>query len=358
MFLSRSRRGFTLIELLVVIAIIAILIGLLLPAVQKVRQAAARSQSQNNLKQLTLATHAFESANGVLPGYVPAPGGASAASFGYSVHARILPYIEQENLGRTFDPNAQLLFIGTFPAVTLNPALVAAAQTPVKTFLNPADAQDPLYTTVTGGGVHAGTNYAVNIGSGRDPQEPATVNPNRSVGSDLRVAADGLFWSSSKVTIVGITDGSSNTLMWSEIYRGPNANLTGTPYSALTGDQRLRLIANLSSGRSPQPGGGVSPAIVDSAVLAATSWTGNRGGSWIWGNMPMNGFCAAVLPNGPVPSAAAHGQGWLGAFGPFTGGVNVGMADGSVRFVRSNIPLATWQAMATRAGGEVISDNN
>jgi prepilin-type processing-associated H-X9-DG protein len=160
------------------------------------------------------------------------------------------------------------------------------------------------------------------------------------------------------VTFVGITDGSSNTLMWAEIYRGTNANLTGTTYAQLTPIQRQRLIANLSSGRSPQPGGGISPIITEPAVLAATSWTGNRGGSWIWGNMPMNGFCAAVAPNGPVPSAAAHGQGWLGAFGPFPGGVNVGMADGSIRFVRSSIPLATWQAMATRAGGEVVSDAN
>jgi prepilin-type N-terminal cleavage/methylation domain-containing protein/prepilin-type processing-associated H-X9-DG protein len=352
----RRRPGFTLIELLVVIAIIAVLIGLLLPAVQKVREAAARSQSQNNLKQLVLACHNFESATGALPGYVPAPGGTSQASFGYSVHARILPYIEQENLGRTFDPNAQLLFNGTFPAVTLNPALVATAAAPVKTFLNPGDGQDPLYTTVTGGGIHAGTNYAVCVGSGRDPNESTAVNPDRRNGSDLRLPADGLFWSNSKVTMVGISDGTSNTLMWAEVMRGPNANVSGTPYSALTGDQRRRLIANLSSGRSPQPGGGVSPPITDAAALGATSWTGNRGGSWIWGNMPMNAFCAATVPNGPVPSASAHGQGWLGSTGPFAGGVNVGLADGSVRFVRSTVPLATWQALATRSAGEVVGD--
>jgi prepilin-type N-terminal cleavage/methylation domain-containing protein len=350
------RRAFTLIELLVVIAIIAVLIGLLLPAVQKVRESAARAQSQNNLKQLVLACHNYESANGELPGYVPAPGGTSMASFGYSVHARILPYIEQENLGRTFDPSAQLLFTGVFPAVTLNTALTATAATQVKTFLNPGDGQDPLYTTVTGGGTHAGTNYAVCIGSGRDPNESAAINPMKSNGSDLRLPADGLFWSSSRVKMVSITDGSSNTMMWAEILRGPNANLTGMPYSALTSIQKQRLIANLSSGRSPQPTGGILPIITDPAVLAATSWTGNRGGSWIWGNMPMNGFCAATLPGGNIPSASAHGQGWLGANGPFAGGVNVGFGDGGVRFVRNSISLATWQAFATRAGGEVISE--
>src|SRR5438874_1876410 len=109
----RSRIGFTLIELLVVIAIIAVLIGLLLPAVQKVRDAAARASDQNNLKQMALACHSFESANGSLPGYLPASSGQSVTSYGYSVHARILPYIEQEPLAKTFDPTAQQLFFGS-----------------------------------------------------------------------------------------------------------------------------------------------------------------------------------------------------------------------------------------------------
>src|SRR5579871_1167765 len=98
----RVRRGFTLIELLVVIAIIAILIGLLLPAVQKVREAAARSKCQNNLKQMMLACHNFENANGYLP-----PGGvyptAATQADSYSVHSRILPYIEQASLYQLVD---------------------------------------------------------------------------------------------------------------------------------------------------------------------------------------------------------------------------------------------------------------
>ncbi|MGL4420898.1 MAG: DUF1559 domain-containing protein, partial [Gemmataceae bacterium] len=163
---QRPRLGFTLIELLVVIAIIAVLIGLLLPAVQKVRQAAARAQSQNNMKQLGLALHTFESANGTLPGMRSA-GAANATSFGYSIHAQLLPYIEQENLGKTFDMT-QPLFVGVFPTPSfqLNPVVAPTAATIVKTFLCPADSQAPLFTINSGGGTHAGTNYVVNLGSG------------------------------------------------------------------------------------------------------------------------------------------------------------------------------------------------
>src|SRR5687767_267476 len=91
---TRSGRGFTLIELLVVIAIIAVLIGLLLPAVQKVREAAARLKCQNNLKQLALAMHGHESAHGHYPGL-----GASS-QFNFSAQARLLPHVEQDNLQR------------------------------------------------------------------------------------------------------------------------------------------------------------------------------------------------------------------------------------------------------------------
>ncbi len=97
----RNRRGFTLIELLVVIAIIAILIGLLLPAVQKVREAACRVKCQNNLKQLGLAIHNYESALGNYPPGATYPSVSSSVSFSYL--ARILPYLEQENLGRLFN---------------------------------------------------------------------------------------------------------------------------------------------------------------------------------------------------------------------------------------------------------------
>ncbi|MEZ6140381.1 MAG: DUF1559 domain-containing protein [Zavarzinella sp.] len=341
------RKGFTLIELLVVIAIIAILIGLLLPAVQKVRDAANRSSSQNNLKQLSLACHSYDSAVGYLPGLSPSPSGGNANSFGYSVHALILPYIEQENLGRLFDPNTQPLFTGTFPfSHALNPQVAGAAATPVKTFLCPADGQQPVtYTNITGGGTHAGTNYVVNIGSG-------TGN-----FTDTRFPTDGLFWYGSRVAIGNIGDGSSNTLMWSQCLRGTGtANVTGVGFSGLTADQQRRLYSN-QAGRGVSATGGLTPPLTEAEATSSTTWLTNRGGSWMWGAGSVNGFNTFRTPNSQLPDSTAHGQGWLSARSSFSGGVNVAMADGSVRFVRNSIQLATWRAMSTREGGEVLADN-
>lgn len=346
----KKRTGFTLIELLVVIAIIAVLIGLLLPAVQKVREAAARMSSQNNLKQLALACHNFDSANGALPGLTPAPSGTNTNSFGYSVHALILPYIEQENLGKTFDTNTTPLFTGVFPvSLALNPAIATTAATPVKTFLCPGDGQSPLYTVITGGGTHAGTNYVVNIGSGQ-------IGGTFGNTYDPRLPTDGLFWYGSKVKMTDIADGTSNTLMWSQCLRGTNSGtLTGTPRSALSLDQQRRMYASLP-GRGVSATGGLTPQLTEAEALTATTWVSNRGGSWIWGNPTVNGFVAYLPPNSSMPDVTAHGQGWLSARSSFSGGVNVAMADGSIRFVRDTIDVTAWRRLATRSGGEVVSE--
>ncbi|VTU00785.1 protein containing duf1559 : Prepilin-type N-terminal cleavage/methylation domain-containing protein OS=Singulisphaera acidiphila (strain ATCC BAA-1392 / DSM 18658 / VKM B-2454 / MOB10) GN=Sinac_6477 PE=4 SV=1: N_methyl_2: SBP_bac_10 [Gemmataceae bacterium] len=352
----RSRPAFTLIELLVVIAIIAVLMGLLLPAVQKVREAAARAQSQNNLKQLGLALHAYESANARLPGMKSA-GASNPTSFGYSVHAQLLPYIEQEPLGKQFDMT-QPLFVGTFPTPSFQLNQPDAAKVVVKTFLCPGDGQQPLFTVNSGGGTHAGTNYVVNLGSGLAGAGAAAPN-----GYDTRFPSDGMFFYGPGVRLGDITDGTSNTMFMSQCLLGLNQNLT-KPFADLTPDEKRRQTASLS-GRSlftgpsgANPGYGASPPIGDTDYQSATSWRGNRGGSWIWANASVNGYTAALRPNAPEPDATAHGLGFLSARSNFSGGVNVCFGDGGVRFVRDAIGLDTWRALATRAGGEVVGGSD
>jgi prepilin-type N-terminal cleavage/methylation domain-containing protein/prepilin-type processing-associated H-X9-DG protein len=336
-----QRTAFTLIELLVVIAIIAILIGLLLPAVHKVRSAAARMSSQNNLKQLGLALHSYESANSKLPGMMPV-GTSNATSFGFWVHAQLLPYIEQEALGKQIDMN-QPLFVGMFPTPSfqLNPAMASAAATVVKTFLCPGDGQQPLFTVNSGGGTHAGTNYVVNLGSGQ--AGPAGSSPN---GYDTRFPSDGMLFYGPGLKFADITDGTSNTMFMSQCLLGMNQNLT-KPFADLSMEEKRRQTASISgrelyTGPSwANPGYGASPPIGATDYQSATSWRCNRGGSRIWGNASVNGFSAALPPNSPEPDATAHGLGFLTARSNFTGGVNVCFGDGSVRFIRDSVSITT-----------------
>jgi high-affinity nickel-transport protein len=317
-----NRRGFTLIELLVVIAIIAILIGLLLPAVQKVREAAARMSCSNNLKQLGLAMHNYAGANG--DAFPIANNGFPLI---FSPQARLLAYIEQDNLNRLLDYTQPALFFGT-PTPNDNPAGTAPSGTSIKLLLCPSDAISPRVP----GSNRGATNYVACVGSGR-------------VALGDFAQGDGVFWSK-PVTIVGITDGTSNTIAFSETLLGNGQTSTGsTP-----GDYRREryLLPNTITVAGCQSASG-------------GFWSGQRSAIWINGHYGDGLFNAFYPPNSKNWDCGnSYGGGTYSnlaitsARSGHSGGVNVLLCDGSVRFVRDGIDPTTWQAVATRAGGEVV----
>ena len=341
---TRQRKAFTLIELLVVLAIIAILIGLLLPAVQKVREAAARVKCQNNLKQFGLALHNYESSQQKLPaaGNVGGAAAGTAASVSaFSVQARCLPFVEQANLQSLIDFTQPVL--GGSPFGFTNPA----GKVVVPLMLCPSDGQSPTANVGFGSGM-AGTNYMANMGTGVGDATRAYYDP--------AFPTDGLFWFDSAVKLTDIADGTSNTFMMAESLLGTATNLSATPLADVP--KPYRVMASLSAGRGRvgTAPGGVSPMFTEADVQGATSWQADRGFPWIWGQASATLVNAYLLPNSPLPDAFSHNRGWFAARSAHAGGVNVGLADGGVRFVADGIKSDNWRALATRSGGEIPGD--
>jgi prepilin-type N-terminal cleavage/methylation domain-containing protein/prepilin-type processing-associated H-X9-DG protein len=186
MHFQHCRRAFTLIELLVVIAIIAILIGLLVPAVQKVREAAARSQCQNNLKQLALAAHAYHDANKKFPPSDPKPPTSGFPNYSYNpTHfMAIAAYFEQDNLVKLYGASAS-------PPPAVKGAVISLMVCP----------SDLLQLVYSFGGVdYATTSYGGNAGT----------------GTSALTSTNGMYFGQSKVRVTDVTDGSSNTMFYGE----------------------------------------------------------------------------------------------------------------------------------------------
>ena len=343
---SRRSRAFTLIELLVVIAIIAVLIGLLLPAVQKVREAAARAQCQNNLKQLGLAMHNYEGAIGHLPSAFrstvpPAWKGLPPYFFSWSALAELNPFLEQTNIYNTMDLT-QPIYVP--PNFNISLANQFAVQQIVKLFLCPSDKAQPV-SVAYGEPVIGPTNYAVNVGTG-------TTNGGPPFGSPLN--SDGMFTSGTGFRITDVTDGSSNTAMMSESLLGDGPESVSGPMPSVP--SAVQMVYAYTGFGTP---------LNDATCASATQWnvSNRRGFMWATGEMRCGSYNHYYTPNAPIYDCVTNDLTTITAFAfraarsRHTGGVNVLFGDGGVRYINQGISLTTWRAMATRSGGEVLGND-
>jgi len=318
--MKHNRHAFTLIELLVVIAIIAVLIALLLPAVQAAREAARRMQCSNNLKQIGLALHNYESTHGRLPS------ARTGSPHLWSAQAQILPNLEGMTYYNAINFDITPL-PSTDPSAVANSTVVSSI---ISTYLCPSDIRSSRLDQNFGP-----TNYLTSAGSGLQ-------NGGSFRQDDGPQKIDGLFFDRSSVRFAEITDGLANTAAISESTKGSGID------SAVGTTIDVRLYYALGPSSTP-----VNDAFCSGSI---TTWSGQRGREWSRGSMTYATFNLYFPPNHKQADCLSGTI--FARMGPrsfHSGGANVLFMDGHVQFIKDTINATTWRGVASRNGGEIIS---
>jgi len=315
-------RAFTLVELLVVITIIGILIALLLPAVQAAREAARRAECLNNLRQLGIGLHNYINTHGTFP-----MNRTGKTAQNWSALAMISPYVEQANMYNRLDFRGYpyTVTIGTGKTYNAGPNQ-EVAKTVVNVFMCPSDPAG----VIDPDGL-APTNYLFNVGSG-------LVNNGSISESTPGLVPDGVAYQASAVRIAEITDGTSNTLAIGESTRG-----LGTSPAPFTSVRRQHIR---SSSFFPSCNAGPNDNV----------WYGDRCDKWVSGSFPYAAMTFFLSPNSPRADCLTGNatQALMGPRSYHPGGANLLFCDGRASFMADSVPQTVIQALASRAGGEVI----
>jgi prepilin-type N-terminal cleavage/methylation domain-containing protein/prepilin-type processing-associated H-X9-DG protein len=342
----RAYAGFTLIELLVVIAIIGVLVGMLLPAVQSVREAARRTQCLNNIRQIALANHNYESARKAFPPSMIAPpvGQMFPTSNGsWGIMGRILPFVEQENAASLIN-----LEVGYDQPPNSTSGI---PQTRIATFICPSEINDRMRLTSSGGNHSYPLNYAGNFGTW------FVWDPTTNRGGD------GAFFPSSNLKTRDFIDGMSNTLMFSEVraFTPYSRNMSGVSstipasaadvasYVLAAPDKKMGATTNENTGHTEWPDGAIHHSGFTTTLTPNTNVEVTYAGT-IFKHCDFNSQRegrSLTNPTFAAITARSFHQGGL---------VNAAMADGSTRNYTAQIDLVVWRALGTRAGAEIVNN--